>query len=564
MRAFWSLSMAMLKGFYRDKVSLFFTILFPLFFIVIFGTIFANDNAARPKVIEVGSVPFIDTLPAEARAEFDRVIDLVPGTTLDAALQEVQKGDAGAAVEQQQNTLLLHYTSADPVVAGTVQGTFSAFVDQTNIQLSGVPPTYTLQTAQVEDESLQPIQYIAPGMIGYGIAVGAVFGAALTLITWREKKLLRRLRLAPVSTASVVGSRVSVSMAVAIGQLILFVGISVLPFLGLKLSGAWYMAIPLVMAGTLAFLAIGLLVGSVAKTAEGGSGLANLITLPMAFLSGAFIPLESAPAWLVTISKFLPMGYLVEGMKDVMVRGEPASAAFLPIVILLGFAVVITAVATRVFKWDTARDSCKVAGRPAHLGEQRGELLEFLVVQPDQPEVGRRHRGRRVQQAGPAGLGELDQGGAPIGRVRQSAREAVGFEPVDDVGDRRRVQLQPFAHQPHRQRPALGEGQQHQRLVAGEGQAVRLEALVDGGLQDLLDPHHVGDRRHRRVRTDAFRPGLRCFGNGIEGQRGCWDVRGHGSTVAQHGDALAPAAGTAGNPIMLGGPTIGYPGIRGP
>jgi ABC-2 type transport system permease protein len=163
-------------------------------------------------------------------------------------LQEVQKGDEGAAVEQQQNTLVLHYSTADPVVAGTVQGTFSAFVDQTNIQVAGVPPTYTLQTQQVEDESLQPIQYIAPGMIGYRIGVGAVFGAALTLITWREKKLLRRLRPAPVSTSSVVGSRVSVSMAAAIGQLILFVGISVLPFLGLKLSGAWYMAIPLVMA----------------------------------------------------------------------------------------------------------------------------------------------------------------------------------------------------------------------------------------------------------------------------------------------------------------------------
>ena len=135
-------------------------------------------------------------------------------------------------LQQQGDTLLLHYSSADPVVAGTVQGIFSAFVDQANIAVSGVPPTYTLQTEQVEDESLQPIQYIAPGMIGYGIAVGAVFGAALTLITWREKKLLRRLRLAPVSTSTVVGSRVSVSMAVAIGQLVLFVGISVLPFLG--------------------------------------------------------------------------------------------------------------------------------------------------------------------------------------------------------------------------------------------------------------------------------------------------------------------------------------------
>jgi len=354
MRAFQSLSTAMLKGFYRDKLSLFFAILFPLFFIVIFGTVFANSGAARPQVIEVGAVPLIDSMPAEARASLDQAVEIVPGTTLDAALEQVSKGDADAALQQQGDTLLLNFSSADPVGAASVQGIFSAFVDQANVAVSGAPPTYTLQAEQVEDQSLQPIQYIAPGMIGYGIAVGAVFGAALTLITWREKKLLRRLRLAPVSTATVVGSRVSVSVGVAIGQLILFVAISVLPFLGLQLNGAWYMAVPLVIAGTLAFLAIGLLVGSVAKTAEGGSGLANLITLPMAFLSGAFIPLEAAPQWLVVVSKFLPMGYLVEGMKDVMVRGEGPSAAFLPIVILLGFAAVVTFIATRVFRWDTA------------------------------------------------------------------------------------------------------------------------------------------------------------------------------------------------------------------
>jgi len=354
MRAFSSLSTAMLKGFYRDKLSLFFAILFPLFFIVIFGTVFANSGAARPQVIEIGAVPLIDTLPAEAKASLDQAVELVQGTSLDDALEQVQKGDADAVLQQQADTLLLTYSSADPVGAATVQGIFSAFVDQANISVSGVPPTYELQTNQVEDESLQPIQYIAPGMIGYGIAVGAVFGAALTLITWREKKLLRRLRLAPVSTATVVGSRVTVSVAVALGQLVLFVAISVLPFLGLQLNGAWYMAVPLVVCGTLAFLAIGLLVGSIAKTAEGGSGLANLIVLPMAFLSGAFIPLEAAPAWLVTVSKVLPMGYLVEGMKDVMVRGEGPSAALLPMAILLVFAAVVTFIATRVFRWDAA------------------------------------------------------------------------------------------------------------------------------------------------------------------------------------------------------------------
>lgn len=74
----------------------------------------------------------------------------------------------------------------------------------------------------------------------------------------------------------------------------------------------------------------------------------------MAFLSGALIPLESAPQWRETAAKFLPMGYLVEGTKDVMVRGEGPAAALLPIGILLAFAGVITFIATRVFRWDTA------------------------------------------------------------------------------------------------------------------------------------------------------------------------------------------------------------------
>ncbi|MTD16712.1 ABC transporter permease [Nakamurella sp. YIM 132087] len=343
----------MFKGFVRDKMSVFFAILFPMFFIVIFGIVFAGGGTSKQKVIEVGSVPLIQELPQQARDGLAQVVEFESGQTLDAALESVRKGDVAAAVEQQGDTLVVHYSNADQTAAATVQGVFSALIDNANLAAAGVTtPQFTLQPQQVEDQSLKTMQYVAPQMIAYGVSIGAVFGAALTLITWREKKLLRRLRLAPVSTSTVVGSRVAVSLGVALLQLVIFVGFSML--LGLKLVGAWYMTIPLVLAGTLSFLAIGLLVGAVAKTAEGGSGLANLITLPMAFLSGAFIPVEVAPQWMQVVSKFLPLGYLVDGMKDVMVRGQGPSAALIPILVLLAFAAVITVIATRLFKWDSA------------------------------------------------------------------------------------------------------------------------------------------------------------------------------------------------------------------
>ena len=48
------------------------------------------------------------------------------------------------------------------------------------------------------------------------------------------------------------------------------------------------------------------------------------------------------------------MGYLVEGLKDVMVRGEGPRRRCCRSSILLAFAAVVTFIATRVFRWDTA------------------------------------------------------------------------------------------------------------------------------------------------------------------------------------------------------------------
>ena len=112
------------------------------------------------------------------------------------------------------------------------------------------------------------------------------------------------------------------------------------------------MSIPLLVVGTMCFMAIGLLAGALTKTTEGAVNAANFIVLPMAFLSGSFFPLDGTPAWLQTFSGLLPL-HLNDGMLDVMVRGEGPSAALVPIAILLAFAVVVTLVSAKLFRWET-------------------------------------------------------------------------------------------------------------------------------------------------------------------------------------------------------------------
>ena len=354
--AFKALSLAIIKGFLRDKTSVFFAVIFPLMFLVLFGGLFSDQDQAKVDMIQVGDVALVDALPDDAKAAFDDTFEVTESDDLDAAIEEVRKGDADVALEQQGDRLVAHYTQTEQVKAAITQGALRAFVDGANVaQLSaesGQPPAYGLETERVEDDSLTTIQFFTPGLLGWAVAMSAAFGAAATIQGWRQSKLLRRLQLAPVSTRTVVGARVSVTVAIALGQLAIFIGLGAAVF-GLALTGAWWMSIPLLVVGTLCFMAIGLLAGAVTTTVEGAVNAANFIVLPMAFLSGSFFPLDATPGWLQAISNALPLKHLNEAMLDVMVRGEGPGSALLPMGILAAFAVAVTLVAARLFRWET-------------------------------------------------------------------------------------------------------------------------------------------------------------------------------------------------------------------
>ncbi|MBK1786055.1 ABC transporter permease [Prauserella cavernicola] len=343
---FLALSKAGFRGFVRDKATLFFTFLFPLMFLVIFGLIFGGAGASKTKIGVVGEGAVI---PALERSD---AVELTRFDTAQEAEAQVKAGDLPAYVQQDGDTVTLRFAASDQTQAGLVNGLVSGVVNQANIAATGQAPAFTLDTSQVEDESLKPIQYMAPGIISWAVSIGAVFGAALTFVSWRKKQVLRRLRLAPVQPVAVLGSRVLVSLGVAVVQFCLFVGVALLPMFGLRLSGQWWLALPLLLLGTLSFFSIGMLVGAFCKTEEAASGVANLITLPMAFLSGAFLPLDNIPPWLQTVSWAFPMRHLNEGMLDVMVRGQGVDALLVPAMVLIAFTAVVGFIAAKVFRWE--------------------------------------------------------------------------------------------------------------------------------------------------------------------------------------------------------------------
>ncbi len=348
MSAFTSLSSAALKGFFRDKVALFFSFAFPLMFIVIFGLLFADQGAEQIEIGVTGDGPVIQAL------ESTGAFDLTEFDTFQEGFAQVRDGELPAVVAVEGSTVTLRFAASDQTAAATVRGIVEGVVNDVNLRSAGVEPQFQVRAQQVEDSSLKPIQFIVPGMMSWGVALGAVFGSAFTLVSWRKKQVLRRIRSAPIGIFTVLGSRLVATMMIGIVQAIVFIGVGTLPLFGLQLAGRWWLAIPVLLLGIIAFFAVGLVIGAFCKTEEATSGVANAVIVPMAFLSGVFFPLDGAPGWMQTISDFMPLKHMNEGVSAFLVNNQGPEALVMPSVVLAGFTVLMLAIAAKVFNWESS------------------------------------------------------------------------------------------------------------------------------------------------------------------------------------------------------------------
>src|SRR5262249_19220834 len=115
MRKFASLSAAMFMGFFRDRVAVFFTFLFPLMFLVVFGLIFGDNEASKLPSGVVGDGPIIHALPADA-------VEVRRFDSLEAGIEKVRSGDVPAVIAEQGDEVVLRFAASDRTGAGTALG----------------------------------------------------------------------------------------------------------------------------------------------------------------------------------------------------------------------------------------------------------------------------------------------------------------------------------------------------------------------------------------------------------------------------------------------------------
>lgn len=189
-----------------------------------------------------------------------------------------------------------------------------------------------------------------PGYTAVIIASTGLIAVAVSMATYREKGILRRLRATPLRPHTVLGAQVMVFFALtALGMALLIIA-GLLVF-GLRFAGNVLSVFAGFSLCTLSFFSMGFILAGLMPTARTAEVVAMVLFYPMIFLCGAFIPFHILPKAMQKFAQVLPLRHVVTLLQGLWM-GHGWAEHLKEVAILTGLLVVCVVISAKTFRWE--------------------------------------------------------------------------------------------------------------------------------------------------------------------------------------------------------------------
>lgn len=194
------------------------------------------------------------------------------------------------------------------------------------------------------------VDFLMPGVLAFSMASTSLFGIGIGVVQMRSGRLLKRMRVSPMSPSAFLGSWLLWRLAFAVAEMIALVAVARL-VLDVKVLGGLAPLFVFGLFGTLCFSALALLLASRAENVETVEGHGRLFHLSAMVLSGVFFSTSNFPDWLQPIVRLHPTTALTDGFRAIVVDGASLQALGPESAILAVWGVLSFVVASRTFRW---------------------------------------------------------------------------------------------------------------------------------------------------------------------------------------------------------------------
>lgn len=334
------LTLAWMRGFYREPEALFWVFGFPIVLAFALGIAFKNRG---PGALRVGV----------ARGEGDsaaaRTLETAPG------LAAVVLDSVAARTALRTGRVALVVVPGDPVVyrydsTRTESRLARLEVDEALQRERGRADPVVVRDDRTTEPGSRYIDFLIPGLLGMNLMGSGLWGVGFTVVQARTKGLLKRFLATPMRKGEYLLSYMLSRLVFLVIEVAALIGFGWLVFdVGVRGSIAVLGLVTLI--GAFSFAGLGLLVASRAKTVEAVSGLMNLVMLPMWILSGTFFSYARFPEALQPFVKALPLTGLNDALRGVMVDGASLAGVAAPVAVVAAWGALSFLVAVKIFRW---------------------------------------------------------------------------------------------------------------------------------------------------------------------------------------------------------------------
>lgn len=182
------------------------------------------------------------------------------------------------------------------------------------------------------------------------ICAGGVMGLPLVVSDYRDKGILKRFQVTPISPLLILSVQVVIYTLYALISLLLLYLCAAI-FFDFHFQGSLLKFLVYYLLVALSMFSIGIMVGGVAPNTKTASIVASVLYFPMLVFSGATLPYEIMPAALQKVASLMPLTQGIKLLKNASLD-LPADNIFIPVLTMSAVALVCIGISLKFFKWE--------------------------------------------------------------------------------------------------------------------------------------------------------------------------------------------------------------------
>jgi len=219
-----------------------------------------------------------------------------------------------------------------------------------NFYVRRAAPVVHMTTDTVSNRGAKYIDLFLPGVIGFTILTTPLFGMTSICSEYRSRKYFKFLATTKLTKGNWLVSKILFHILLMLASLGLMLVTGILVFqMDVVVTP---IALLFVVAGTVEFTSLGMMLGLFVRDQETSAAIANAIGFPMMFLAGSFFPIDLFPPYLKTVAWMMPLTYVNEGLRATMVFGNDATALTY-LLVTAALAAVFFLIPARALSWKS-------------------------------------------------------------------------------------------------------------------------------------------------------------------------------------------------------------------